>query len=188
MEADEPAGGPAEGEPLDAFGRSEHYAGHLKESSVPLFLNATLGRAMPQADLTAYKLYRDRILADCGNPTDPVEIILVEQVLMSHLITGHLQVKGANAESVESAGVYLGAAARLTGELRRTALALQAFRLAARQLNDAAGRESMFPGEVVHGIEDDSAKNPADNKKGAAPRSTDEECQPTLPLRRSATS
>jgi hypothetical protein len=178
MESDEPAGGPVEAKPLDAFGLSEHFAGHLKESALALFLNGSLAGALPQVDLTAYKLYRDRFLADCGNPTDPVEIVLVEQVVMAHLITGHLQVRGANAKSIESAAVYLGAAARLTGELRRTALALQAFRMAARQLNNDAGRESLSPGELVHDT---------DNEKGIAPRRTDEECPPTVPLRRSAT-
>ena len=186
MEPNEPADGPPNEVPSDALSWSEHFAGHLKESSVPLFLNATLGRAMPQVDLVAFKLYRDRFLADCGNPTDPIEIILVEQIVMAHLIVGHLQVKGANEVSIESVGVYLGAAARLTGELRRTALALQAFRLAARQLNNAAGRESMFAGEPAHDIEDDSKKS-ADNEKETAPGSTDEECPPYLPLRRSAT-
>ena len=75
---------------------AEHFAGHLRETAVPLFLQATLRRALPQVDLVAFKLYRDQFLADCGNPTDPIEIILIEQIVMAHLITGHLQVKGAH--------------------------------------------------------------------------------------------
>ncbi len=187
MELNEPAGEPPREVSSDALSWSEHFAGHLKESSVPLFLSATLGRVLPQIDLLAYKLYRDKILADCGNPTDPIEVILVEQIVMAHLITGHLQVRGANTESIESAGVYLGAAARLTGELRRTAVALQSFRIAARQLNDAPARESMVPGELAQHIEDDSKKNSADNEKETAPRSTNEASPPYLPLRRCAT-
>ena len=68
-----------------------------------------------------------------GNPTDPIEIILIDQISMAHLITGYLYVNGLNAASVECAGAYLGAGARLTGELRRTALALQDARVPPRK-------------------------------------------------------
>ena len=167
---------------------AEHFAGHLRETAVPLFLQATLRSALPQVDLVAFKLYRDQFLADCGNPTDPIEIILIEQIVMAHLITGHLQVKGAHESSAECAGVYLGAAARLTGELRRTALALQVFRATARQLKNAAGTEPVIPAELVQEVESDAPKNGAGTEKETVSGSTDQDGPLVLPLRRSATS
>ena len=63
MEPNEPNNAPAESGPSVDVGLSEHYADHLKESSVPLFLLATLCRTLPHVNLVAYKLYRDRNLA-----------------------------------------------------------------------------------------------------------------------------
>jgi hypothetical protein len=93
---------------------------------------------------------------------------------MAHLITGYLHVKGLNSGSVECASAYLGAAVRLTGELRRTSLALQAFRAAARQLNKAAAEDHARPTDLVLEIEADSAGNCDHTEKEVAPRSADD--------------
>src|SRR5262249_277206 len=106
---------------------------------------------------------------------------------MAHLITGYLHAKGLNS-SVECASVYLGAAARLTGELRRTSLALQAFRAAARQLNKAAAEERAAPAEMVLEVEADATRNCGRTEKDIVPRSPDDDEPHILPLRRSATS
>jgi hypothetical protein len=180
--------GQAATEPTGAIDLDEHYARHLRESPLAIFLNGCLGHALPQAGLIAYKRYRDGFLADCGNPIDPIEIVLIEQIAMSHLISGYLHVKGTNAASVESAAAYLGAGARLSGELRRTALALQVFRAAARQLNNTSAAARASPADPVLQLEDDSITNRGDSEKGADPRSADDDGPRILPLRRSATS
>ncbi len=188
----ESGSGPSDGqptpEPSEVPCSAEHFAGHLRETAVPLFLKASLGRVLPQVDLIAFKIYRDRLLAECGNPTDPIEIILIEQIVMAHLISGHFHVKGVNTASVESAGVYLGAAARLTGELRRTALALQVFRAAARHLTNAAGTEPGIPGELVLETQCESTEKNINIEKETDSRSDDQNERDILPLRRSATS
>ena len=174
--------------PTEVINPARHFAGHLRETIMPLYLSAILGRVMPQIDLMAFKIYRNQFLFDCGNPTDPIECILIDQIVMAHLITGHLQVKGAHESSAESAGVYLGAAARLTGELRRTARALQVFRSAALQLKKAAGAEPTIPGELVCAGDSDTTKECPDSEKEASNRSDDDDGPLTLPLRRTATS
>jgi hypothetical protein len=129
--------------------RSEHFAGHLRETAAALFLNASFGQVFKDVDTVAYKLYRDRLLADCGAPSDPIEVILIEQISMAHLITGYLHTKGLNS-SAECASAYLGAAARLTGELRRSALALQTYRAASVRLAEMADANPQVPtGEVI---------------------------------------
>ena len=89
----------------------------------------------------AYKKYRDQLVADCGGPSDPVEVMLIEQLALAHLNAGRLHFRAANAESLEGARVYGGLAVLLQGELRRTALALKAY----RSQRQAAGRRRRGP-------------------------------------------
>ena len=51
--------------------------------------------------MDAIHLYRDRLLADCGNPTDPIEVMIIEQLGLAHFYLGLMHCKAANAGSVE---------------------------------------------------------------------------------------
>jgi hypothetical protein len=164
---------------------SAHYAGHLRDSIMAMCLKAALQRAMPQVDLLAFRLYRDKLLVDCGDPSDPIEIILVEQVAMAHLITGHLQAKGAHASSIEEVGVYLAAAARLAGELRRTALALQVFRATSRQLGRGADASPAISGKSTLEVESVTTEKSPSSEKETTSRSGHRDGPDLLPLRRS---
>ena len=97
----------------------EHHAGHLRETVPSIFMFASLSQAFKVIDQRAYKIYRDDLLADCGNPTDPIEIMIIEQLALAHFGLGLLSCKAANAGKVEAVGVYAGAAARLMGEFRQ---------------------------------------------------------------------
>ena len=57
-------------------------------------------------DWPAYKLYRDRLLADSGNPTDPVEVMLLEQLGLAHFCMGLMAAKATNAGQVNACGIY----------------------------------------------------------------------------------
>src|SRR3954453_15879035 len=74
---------------------AEHFAGHLAETSASAFMYFTMAGVFRQADAPAYKKFRDRLLADCGGPTDPIEIMLIEQLAIAHLNTGRLQFRSA---------------------------------------------------------------------------------------------
>jgi len=82
----------------------------------------------PGASLESFILYVNQLLAESGNPTDPLERLLVEQVAMAHHAIGCLYVRAATAETLDQAKLYNAAAARLLGEFRRTVLALKKYR------------------------------------------------------------
>ncbi len=70
----------------------------------------------------------ERFRAAAGSPADPVERILLEELWLAHYQIADLHIlasKGANAEITK---IYSAAAVRLMGEVRRTALAIRAYR------------------------------------------------------------
>lgn len=129
-----------EGTGADAVPSRSHLATHLRETIGSLFCYASMTTMLPQPDTHAFQEYRNRLLEDCGNPTDPVEVMMIEQIALAHLNVGRLQFRSATSESLESARVYGGMATQLLAEFRRSCLALQAFRLSARHACGAAGR------------------------------------------------
>ena len=74
------------------------------------------------------RVYLDDLVKDSGNPVDPVEIMLLEQTAMCHIFSMKLQSKASGAEGTEAIELYLSGAARLSGEFRKTALALKEYR------------------------------------------------------------
>jgi hypothetical protein len=114
-----------------------------------MFMFASMNDVLKEIDVSAYRLYRDRLLADYGNPGDPIVILLVEQVALAHLNTGRLFYKASTAGSVECATAYLAAISRLMGEIRRTSLALPAYREAALRVERQAHGSEWSPGKVT---------------------------------------
>jgi hypothetical protein len=82
----------------------------------------------PFFETGAYRLYLERILDEAGNPTDPIEAMLVQQLCLAHFRIGKLHVGAEMANGVEAMKLYSAAAARMLGEFRRTALALHVYR------------------------------------------------------------
>ena len=74
------------------------------------------------------RVYLDDLVKESGSPLDPVEIMLLEQTAMCHLLSMKLQSKASGAEGTEAIELYLSGAARLSGEFRKTALALKEYR------------------------------------------------------------
>ena len=99
----------------------------IKDMAFP----AAMATAIPIAkeiDGSAFRAYRDGLLKDAGSPTDPVEIMLIEQLTLAHHRVAQLHAQAEKAKSADELKVYLVAAVRLTGELRRLALALKQYR------------------------------------------------------------
>jgi hypothetical protein len=110
---------------------------------------ASLKQTLTQPDVMSYRIYRDRLLADYGDPRDPVVIMLLEQLALAHLNCGQLLHKASEAGTVECASAYLGATARLMAEFRRTALALPAYREAAQRLDRCTDEASANSGKIA---------------------------------------
>jgi hypothetical protein len=118
---------------------SEHYAAHLRDTSASLFMYASMGGVLRKVDTSAFRLFRDNLLIAAGNPSDPIVVMLIEQIALAHLNIGRLHLLSATAEGIEATRAYGSMAIALTGEFRRTALALQAYRIAGSRLAITAG-------------------------------------------------
>jgi hypothetical protein len=75
------------------------------------------------------KVFLNSFLRDAGSPTDPIEIILLEQLALAHFRLGQLHVRADAASDPDRLKILNAAAVRLLGELRRLALAIRQYRL-----------------------------------------------------------
>jgi hypothetical protein len=94
-------------------------------------------------DPAAFHAYLDQLMIDTGSPTDPVERILIEQIAMAHLRVGDLSVLASGARGDEPIKILNSATARLIGEVRKTALALAAY----RERKQPAKKQPRSPGK-----------------------------------------
>jgi hypothetical protein len=110
-----------------ATGR-EPVADTLGTVAASAFLYSTMTGFFLDVEAPRYKTLRDRLIADCGSPDDPIEVMLIEQLMLAHFNTGRLHYRAANATQLDEARAYAGAAVSLASEFRRGALALKAYR------------------------------------------------------------
>ena len=99
----------------------------VKNVIAPAALATAMG-VESKIETSGCRVYLDDLVKDSGNPVDPVEIMLLEQTAMCHLLAMKLQSKASGAEGTEAIELYLSGAARLSGEFRKTALALKEYR------------------------------------------------------------
>ena len=76
----------------------------------------------------AFHEYIEQLFAEAGNPDDPVERMMLEQLALSHFRVGDLSILASNAKGVEAVKILNSATARLVGEFRKMALALSSYR------------------------------------------------------------
>lgn len=105
----------------------EQEATIINRIAFPAMMAAALG--LDQfAGPNGFRAHLDQLLKDAGNPSDPIERMLIEQFAFAHLRIVQLQVSAAKATNPELVKAYNGAASRLLGELRRLALSLRSYR------------------------------------------------------------
>jgi hypothetical protein len=124
-----PASKPAAG--LDAAQhaaaqRAAHQAEGLRACVIPAMM-ASAFPALAQFSAAGFKVYLEKTLADLGNPSDPVERMMIEQLVLAHFRIAQIHVDAGYVKGAEGMKLYTAAAARLLGEFRRTALALRAY-------------------------------------------------------------
>ena len=86
---------------------------------------ATFGRAI---DPCAFKAFFDSVLVAAGNPSDPVEAMLIQQLVWAHHQIGNLAGKAAHPATLQEVAIYNQALARILAEFRRSTLALRDYR------------------------------------------------------------
>ena len=77
---------------------------------------------------SGYKAYLTQLLKDAGDPVDPIERMLLEQLALAHFRIAQLHADAGRAQGVEAVKIYNSIASRLLGEFRRTALAIRLYR------------------------------------------------------------
>ncbi len=107
--------------------RSAHGAEVLRANVFPAML-ATALNLDNFLDANAYKIYLTNVMRDLGDPTDPIERMLVEQLCMAHFRVAQLHGAAALANGLEATKLLNTITARLLGEMRRTALSVKAYR------------------------------------------------------------
>lgn len=76
----------------------------------------------------AYRTYLAGVMHDLGNPTDPIERMLIEQLCIAHFRVAQLHAGAGQAQGLEATKLLNTVAARMLGEMRRTALSLKTYR------------------------------------------------------------
>ena len=105
----------------------DHAAGAIDEFTLPGCLTKILD--FKETGLLATKTYVENYLLTAGNPADPVERILLEELILAHQRVMQLHTSASQAKHAEIIKALNGAATRLQGEVRRCALALRVYRL-----------------------------------------------------------
>ncbi len=146
-------------------------ADNLRNMTGATFLYCSLASSLSERfDPRAFKVYRDKLLKDAGSPSDPIEIMLIEQLALAHFNIGRLQLKSCSAENSKLAIAYADAATRLFGEFRRCSLALEDFRekQAARKDRKASSAVAKMAAPAKHNGTPRSSTNgkrPSNRKK-----------------------
>jgi len=186
-EAAEPATGPPRSEAPADLARHEYYANELRNNSAAIWHHAALATKIRGVDPQSYILYHERLRADCGGPTDPIEVMLIEEIAQAHACLGLLFAKTSNGGHVEAVGIYAGATARLMAEVRRSALALQAYRAASRQLAVPGSENILIAPGASPGLNDQSREKSSTTELESTGGDGDDE-RPVIPMPRAATS
>jgi len=136
----------------EAFADFQPRARAIQETSAAAALATCAGKVFGKDfGACAFKAYHDNVLEAAGQPTDPIETMLIEQLLLAHHRIADLNVQAVSAATTEAAALYNAAAARLMAEFRKTSLALREYRTpvvpkqitVVKQQNVAAGDQKI---------------------------------------------
>ena len=106
----------------------EGQAARLRDRAAASWLYLLWATQVDDVSPAAISHYLDEFMKDQGNPTDRIERLIIEQVLLSHHAIGRLHSKAATAPTSEIAGTYLHAAAKLTHEFGKLVAVLRDYR------------------------------------------------------------
>ena len=124
---DQPPPPGLDGERHAAAQRHSHQAEFLRKGIFPSLMATALGLDQ-SIDTPAYSVYLDQILEESGNPSDPVEAMLIEHLCLAHFRIAQLHASAGQSQGIEATKILNSVAARMLGEFRRMALTLKAYR------------------------------------------------------------
>lgn len=75
-----------------------------------------------------FQVYLASVLGACGSPQDPLEAMMMQQLVQAHFRITDLNAQSATETAPETTAIYTAAASRLMAEFRRSMLALKACR------------------------------------------------------------
>lgn len=102
---------------------------NLKHRTGAAYLSAEFSElSNSDVPLEAFDTYLRDLLTDAGQPSDPIERIMIEQLAMAHHKIGRLNRQSIEAKTIELSKAYDATAISLLTELRRLALALKEYR------------------------------------------------------------
>ena len=120
----------------------EENAAQVRDALVP----GKIAAAISNGKVSAFTVrdYRDQVLHESGDPKDPVERMMLDLLVVSHGRVLDLHGVAAGVKDAQATEKYSNAAARLTGEFRRLAMALKQYR------EPASGRTTTVVHLVQH--------------------------------------
>jgi hypothetical protein len=79
-------------------------AKNLKDETGPIYLYAALAPLFgDQVTSGSYRVYLSQLFHEAGNPTDPLERMIIEQLALAHHSIGRLHVKSASSKTAQEA-------------------------------------------------------------------------------------
>jgi len=123
----------------------------VRQLAAPTCLEVTCGAPWKEKLKSPFIGQHDLMLRDSGRPTDPVEVMLLQQILVAFHHSLELQRRMMTSNSPEAMKIYSSAACSLLAEFRRLSGALQNYRhprqqgqfIAIKQQNLAAGDQQI---------------------------------------------
>ena len=104
------------------------FAENMRIMASGLYLYGSIGGVFPQLETSSCVSYVTGMVRDAGDPVDPLERLLVEQLVQLHHAAGRLLMKAAQAGTPEASALLHAAAARMLGEYRRSLVTLRSLR------------------------------------------------------------
>lgn len=131
--------------------QAEHKAKVINGAAGATYLCATVHQSMlGYGDGFAVMAYREQLLKDAGNPSDPLEIMLIDQITMAYHNLGFLNSRAVHAKEHSIAVMYYSTQCRLLAEFQRLFGTLETYRQSrtAQQERKSPGSAAATPSPV----------------------------------------
>jgi hypothetical protein len=138
----------------------EQQAGALHTFAPGAYLYGVTGSVLgPSMKVQGCQTYLDELTRQAASGTDPVEQMLVQQLVWAHHAIGVLHVQAGSSKRAAEVTAYHAALARLMAEFRRSSLALKAYREGGRARRGGKGgprarRPRKVPARAANGRPD----------------------------------